>query len=106
MKHLLVLGTLEMVAPAFCATETDQFRQFGHVDRIEPAMVGRDGHHDFLSRLSRCRKQKNDLWQRETWLRPQTADQRRQVTVPENGSVTINVTVGLNLQRGSRSLPT
>ena len=58
MKHPLAMGALAMFAPAVCATETDQFRQFGPVDRIEPAMFGRDGHHDSMSQPNQERKKK------------------------------------------------
>src|SRR3546814_10725731 len=42
MEDASPVGTPAMLAPALCTPEPDQPRQFGLVDRVEPAMFGQD----------------------------------------------------------------
>src|SRR3546814_5077489 len=67
------VGTPAMLAPALCTPEPDQPRQFGPVDRVEPAMFGHDRHDDSMSQASRERKQKIGCGQRRSVLASLTA---------------------------------
>lgn len=58
VEYSLAMRTLAMFAPPLGAIEADQFRQLEPVDRIKPAMFGRDGHDDSMSQPDLERKRK------------------------------------------------
>ena len=61
VEHPSAMRTPAMLALAFRATEPDQPRQLGPVDRIKPTMFRHDGHDDSMSQCREERKQKIEM---------------------------------------------